>query len=148
VDKISFRLVAQGIPASPPVLPPPGAGATVTFEGIVRDHNEGRKVLRLEYSAYPRLAQSEVERILDEAVQEFGLLRADCVHRIGPLEIGECAVKVWVAAAHRREAFAGCAYIMDQIKSRVPIWKRELYADGDCQWVGCSEAHRHAGPAT
>jgi len=140
VESTSFQLTVEPLPASFPGFPPPRAGALVTFEGLVRDHNEGRLVVELEYSAYLQLAQSEGERILREAMEQFGLVRADCVHRLGLLAVGDCAVKVWAVAEHRREAFAGCAYIIDQIKHRVPIWKNERYADGDRRWVACGEA--------
>ncbi len=110
-------------------------GACVTFEGWVRDHNAGRVVRGLAYQAYAPLAQSEGERIVDEASQRFDLVRVRCVHRVGDLAIGDLAVWVGVSAAHRDAAFAGCRYIIDEIKKRVPIWKNEHYADGDSGWL-------------
>lgn len=139
VAPLSFRLTMEPLPASPPSSAPARAGAMVTFEGLVRDHNQGRPVVGLDYSAYLRLAQSEGERILQEAIARFTLVRADCVHRLGPLVVGDVAVKVWSFAEHRREAFAGCAYIIDQVKARVPIWKRETYLDGEQRWVACHD---------
>jgi molybdopterin synthase catalytic subunit len=111
------------------------AGAVATFVGIVRDQNEGRSVNALEYEAHLSLAVREGERILAEAKDLFGLVDARCVHRVGRLEIGEAAIRVEVSAPHRREAFAGCAYVVDEVKARVPIWKKEHYADGDPGWI-------------
>lgn len=112
-----------------------GAGACVTFDGLVRDRNDGRAVLRLGYQAYAPLAQAEGERILAEAKAKFAILDAICVHRVGTLGIGELAVWVGVAAAHRDAAFAACRYIIDEVKKRVPIWKNEHYADGESGWL-------------
>ena len=111
------------------------AGACVTFEGWVRDHNEGRAVLRLGYQAYALLALAEGERILAEARAKFAVVEAACVHRIGTLEIGGLAVWVGVSAAHRAAAFDACRYIIDEVKRRVPIWKNEHYADGESGWL-------------
>lgn len=122
----------------------PAAGALVTFEGWVRDHNEGRTVERLEYDAYPALALAEGAAILAEAVERFGVYGAECVHRTGKLEIGEIAVIVVVTSAHRDEAFAACRYIIDEVKARVPIWKKEYYSDGDSGWVNCPRCAAHA----
>ena len=147
-DGVSFRLTTEPLPSSPPFPPTARVGALVVFEGLVRSHNEGKRVLRLEYSAYTALAQSEGETILREAAEQFGMLRADCIHRLGVLAVGDCAVKVWALGEHRREAFAACAYIMDQLKRRVPIWKRETYDDGECRWVACHEDHAMNNPPT
>lgn len=113
-----------------------GAGGFVTFEGKVRDHADGRKVIRLEYEAYPELAQSEGESLARDAIEKFSLESVTIQHRVGILEVGETAVIIQVAAAHRREAFAGCEWIIDQLKVRIPIWKRETYVDGESGWVG------------
>lgn len=120
------------------------AGACVTFEGWVRDHNEGRAVTALEYEVYEPLAVTEAERVLGEARQKFDLIAASAVHRSGRLEIGECAVWVGVSAAHRDAAFAACRYIIDEIKHRLPIWKKEYYDDGDSGWVNCERCAAHA----
>jgi len=106
------------------------AGGYVSFEGWVRNYNEGQHVTQLEYEAFEALAIKEGERIIDEAKQRFGILRAACVHRIGSLAIGEIAVWVGVSSAHRAEAFAACRYLIDEIKHRVPIWKKEHFEDG------------------
>ena len=112
-----------------------GAGACITFEGIVRNNNGGRAVHRLDYQAYGALATKEGERILDEAKKNFAILNARCVHRVGSLAIGDLAVWVGVSAAHRDAAFAACRFIIDEVKLRVPIWKNEHYADGESGWL-------------
>lgn len=128
-------------------LEDPSAGGYASFEGWVRDHNEGRTVQRLEYEAFEALAVKEGERIVAEAVEKFGVTRAACVHRVGSLAIGDLAVWVGASSAHRGEAFAACRYIIDEVKHRVPIWKKEHYTDGDSGWVNCERcaeaAHRH-----
>lgn len=115
----------------------PGAGGLCVFEGWVRNENEDRTVERLEYEVYAPLAVSEGEKVIAEAKDKFPHLQACCVHRSGLLEIGDCAVWVGVAAPHRDEAFKACRYIIDQIKLRLPIWKKEHYVDGDSGWVNC-----------
>ncbi|MFN8655553.1 MAG: molybdenum cofactor biosynthesis protein MoaE [Candidatus Obscuribacterales bacterium] len=114
------------------------SGAIVTFEGWVRDHNEGRQVKALGYEAYGELAIKEGKRILQEALAKFDVHAASCVHRTGSLQIGDIAVWVGVSSAHRGEAFAACQFIIDEIKQRVPIWKREEYTDGQVEWVNCA----------
>jgi molybdopterin synthase catalytic subunit len=110
-------------------------GAYASFEGWVRDRNEGRPVHGLHYEAYVALAETEGERILAQALESFDIIDAGCVHRIGELAIGELAVWVGVTAAHRDPAFAACRFIIDAIKSSVPIWKHERYADGSEDWL-------------
>lgn len=112
-------------------------GALVTFEGRVRNHNDGRGVLRLEYEGYEALAVKEGGRIMEEALQRFDIVRALCVHRLGALELGDLAVWVGIGAHHRGTAFEACRYIIDEVKDRVPIWKKEFYAEGDSGWVNC-----------
>ena len=121
----------------------PGAGGYCAFEGCVRNENEGHTVERLEYEAYEPLAVAEGEKVLAEAMQRFPYLEARCVHRVGMLEIGECAVWVGVAAKHRDEAFKACRYIIDEIKHRLPIWKKEHYVNGDSGWVNCERCASH-----
>ncbi|MGH8296040.1 MAG: molybdenum cofactor biosynthesis protein MoaE, partial [Steroidobacteraceae bacterium] len=125
-------------------LSDPACGGYAAFEGWVRDHNEGRRVRRLEYEAFEALAIKEGERIIAEAIARFGAEHAACVHRIGALEIGENAVWVGVAARHRDEAFRACRYIIDEVKHRVPIWKKEHYENGDSGWVNCERCAQHA----
>jgi molybdopterin synthase catalytic subunit len=111
------------------------AGGFCSFEGWVREQHQGRAVLRLDYEAYDALAQSEGDRILAEARERFAVVNVACDHRVGTLELGECAVWVGASAAHRDAAFAATRYIIDEVKKRVPIWKREHYADGDSGWI-------------
>jgi molybdopterin synthase catalytic subunit len=113
------------------------AGGFATFEGRVRDHNEDRTVTGLEYEAFEELALVEGERIVEDARRRHRVLHARCVHRLGTLAIGDVAVWVGVSAAHRAEAFAACREIIDEIKHRGPIWKKEHYASGDSGWVNC-----------
>jgi len=110
-------------------------GAHASFEGWVRDHNDGRKVDGLHYQAYAGLAEAEGRRVIDEALEKFAIIDASCVHRSGDLALGELAVWVGVTAAHRGPAFDACRYIIDEVKARVPIWKRERYADGAADWL-------------
>lgn len=124
----------------------PEAGAFVAFEGWVRENNEGKAVTALEYEAYEELAVKEGQKILEEAKQ-FDILRAYCVHRTGALKIGDLAVIVLVSTAHRKEAFLACEFIINEIKKRVPIWKRETYADGTTSWVNCAHGHGDSEPA-
>jgi adenylyltransferase/sulfurtransferase len=126
-------------------LQDPAAGGYASFEGWVRNHNEGLPVRHLEYEAFEPLAIKEGERIVAEAIKRFGIEHAACVHRIGDLDIGEMAVWVGVSARHRAEAFAACRYIIDEVKHRVPIWKKEHYENGDSGWVNCE---RCAAPNT
>src|SRR4051794_2675283 len=118
-------------------LQDPAAGGYASFEGWVRNHNEGLPVRHLEYEAFEPLAIKEGERIVAEAIKRFGIEHAACVHRIGDLAIGEMAVWVGVSARHRAEAFHACRYIIDEVKHRVPIWKKEHYENGDSGWVNC-----------
>lgn len=119
------------------------AGAYTSFEGWVRNHNEGRDVTSLEYEAYPDLAGKEGCRILAEALEKFDIIDCRCIHRTGRLQIGEIAVWVGTTAKHREEAFTACRYIIDEVKVRVPIWKKEHYADGDSGWVKCEHCAGH-----
>jgi molybdopterin synthase catalytic subunit len=122
----------------------PACGAYASFEGWVRDHNDGRRVLQLEYEAYAALAVTEGTRIVEEACARFALARVACVHRVGVLAIGDMAVWVGVGAAHRAAAFAACRYVIDEVKARVPIWKKEHYTDGTSGWVACEACATHA----
>ncbi len=119
------------------------AGGYCAFEGWVRNENDGQVVERLEYEAYAPLAISEGEKVLAEAMQKFPYLEARCVHRVGLLELGEVAVWIGVASRHRDEAFKACRYIIDQIKVRLPIWKKEHYVGGDSGWVNCERCASH-----
>jgi sulfur-carrier protein adenylyltransferase/sulfurtransferase len=118
-------------------LADPTCGGYTSFEGLVRNSNEGMSVRHLEYEAFEPLAVKEGEKIVAEAIKRFGIARAACVHRIGDLGIGEMAVWVGASARHRDEAFRACRYIIDEVKHRVPVWKKEHYENGDSGWVNC-----------
>jgi molybdopterin synthase catalytic subunit len=122
----------------------PGAGGYCAFEGWVRNENDGRAVRQLEYEAYEPLTISEGNKVIAEAMQQYPFLAARCVHRTGLLDIGDMAVWVGVASAHRDEAFKACRYIIDELKVRLPIWKKEHYVDGDSGWVNCERCAAHA----
>jgi len=111
------------------------AGAYASFEGWVRNHNDGRAVQRLDYQAYAPLAESEGQKLLDEAAVRFAIREVRCIHRVGTLAIGDMAVWVGVSADHRGAAFDACRWIIDEVKRRVPIWKNEHYADGESGWL-------------
>ncbi len=122
-----------------------GAGACVIFEGWVRDLNDGQAVHSLEYEAFAPLAEKEGTRILDEAREKFSLLGATAVHRVGHLQLGDMAVWVGVIAAHRGSAYDASRFIIDELKARVPIWKKEHYASGTTAWINCASRGEHAG---
>lgn len=112
----------------------PDRGAVASFLGLVRNHHAGRAVARLEYSAYPDMAEGVAATILAEATARWPVAVA-ARHRVGLLEIGDPAVVVAAAGAHRAEAFAACRYVIEELKRRVPIWKKEFYTDGTVGWV-------------
>lgn len=118
------------------------AGACVCFEGWVRDHNDGEAVTALEYEAHAEIAVKEGEKVLREAAAGFDIVAAHCVHRVGLLEIGDCAVWVGVSAEHRGAAFDACRFVIDEIKARLPIWKKEHYLSGESGWVNCATPAR------
>ena len=109
-------------------------GAVVTFEGIVRGLSEGRKVLYLEYDAYPEMAEGKLREIGDEIRSRWGVEEVAIHHRVGRVEVGETSLVVVVASPHRKEAFAACQYAVDRIKEIVPIWKKEVWEGGE-EWV-------------
>ena len=114
-----------------------GAGGYVSFEGWVRDQNEGLKVTRLEYEAFQELAVKEGERIVAEALRRFPVKHALCIHRVGTLALSDMAGWVGVSSEHRGEAFDACRFIINEVKHRLPIWKKEQYRSGDSGWVNC-----------
>ncbi len=113
----------------------PEAGAIVTFIGTARNNNEGRKVISLEYEAYPEMAEKELAQLGREAEEHWTLCRLAIVHRIGPVQIGEPSVMIAVSAAQRQDAFAACRFAIEEIKKRVPIWKKEVFEGGEV-WIG------------
>lgn len=112
------------------------AGAVVGFVGMIRDHDDGRAVTRLEYSAHPSAEQVFAEVIAEVAEQSAGVRAVAASHRIGVLQIGEAALVAAVAADHRQAAFATCARLVDAIKARLPVWKHQFFDDGTEEWVG------------
>lgn len=118
-------------------------GALVSFEGWIRNHNEGQAVDRLEYEVYRPVAIAEGNRVIAEALQQFAIEHAVCIHREGLLELSDVAVIVCVSSAHRAAAFDACRYIIDEIKTRLPIWKKEHYSNGKSEWVNCQQCANH-----
>lgn len=112
----------------------PGAGGIVVFEGVVRDNARGKQVRYLEYDVYPEMAVQQIREIVAEAERRWGVERVAVAHRIGRLEIGEASVIIVVALPHRAEAFDACRYIIDTLKTTVPIWKKEVATNGE-EWV-------------
>jgi molybdopterin synthase catalytic subunit len=113
----------------------PEAGAIATFIGTTRNNNEGRKVIALDYEAYPDMAEKELTRLGEEARRKWQICRMAIVHRVGPVQITEPSVMIAVSAAHREAAFAACRFAIEEIKRTVPIWKKEVYEGGEI-WIG------------
>ena len=128
------RLVREPIDLGSLSQTTPADGALCLFVGVVRNENRGRAVVRLEYQAYEEMALPLMQQIARETRQHFPVTELRLVHRLGSLEIGEASVAVAVASPHRAEAFAACRFAIDTLKSQVPIWKKELYADGSA-WL-------------
>ena len=113
----------------------PEAGAITIFIGTTRNNNQGRKVIALDYEAYPEMAEKELARLSGEAKKKWQICRMAIVHRIGPVQITEPSVMIAVSAAHREAAFAACRFAIEEIKKTVPIWKKEVYEGGEI-WIG------------
>lgn len=113
----------------------PGQGAVVLFLGTVRDHNRGRPVVRLHYEAYAPMARKELAAVCGEAAAAFGLTRVAAVHRTGTLYPGQASLGVAVASPHRDASYQGSRWIVEEVKKRLPVWKREVYADGTETWL-------------
>jgi molybdopterin synthase catalytic subunit len=124
----------------------PDRGGIACFLGTVRNHRSGRDVVRLDYSAYRPMAEAECDRIVSEAEAHWNCAVA-LLHRTGTLEIGDTAVAIVAAAPHRDAAFAACRFVIEQVKQRVPIWKKEYFADGTVEWVGSGAAGRRGSGA-
>ena len=127
-DVLDTKIITQSVHK-------PEYGAVTTFEGVVREENLGRQVAYLVYDAYVPMAEAEMERIANEAEEKWGDMGVSMSHRTGRLEIGEVSIVVAVSTGHRKESFEVCRYIVDQIKMRVPIWKKEVWEDGE-EWIG------------
>lgn len=127
----------------------PNSGAVVLFSGEVRNNNKGREVTHLEYEAYEPMAEKMIGEIIEDAISRFKLNQAVCVHRLGRVEISECAVVVITGAGHRKEAYDANRYIIDRVKNEVPIWKHEFFIDGTSEWgqncdcVTHEDEHKH-----
>ncbi len=132
-----FRVVRNAIVLQELVeyVTDPEAGAIVTFIGTTRNNNEGRKVIALDYDAYPEMAERELARLGDDAQKKWNIKRMAIVHRIGPVQITEPSVIIAVSAAHRQDAFEACRFAIEEIKKTVPIWKKEVYEGGEV-WIG------------
>ena len=115
----------------------PAAGGTALFIGTVRDHDGGRSVRRLDYSAHPS-AEATLRAVAEKIVSDFPVVALAAVHRVGELQIGELAVVVAVSCPHRAEAFAACRRMIDDLKATVPLWKHQVFTDGTQEWVGAS----------
>lgn len=128
----------------------PGAGAIDVFMGVVRNSNLGRDVAYLEYDAYPPMAEKLLAELAQEAIDEYGLRKVAILHRIGRLEIGETSLLIALSSGHRAEAFAGGKWLVDEVKRRLPVWKKEVWSDGE-EWIEGPESlgmrQSDAGPA-
>lgn len=113
----------------------PGAGAIAIFIGTARNHNEGRNVISLEYEAYPEMAEKELKLLGQEAEEKWDICRMAIYHRVGPVQIREASVMIAVSSGHRQDAFSACRFAIEEIKKRVPIWKKEVYEGGEV-WIG------------
>jgi len=120
------------------------SGAVVSFAGVVRGSHQGRNVKALHYQAHQIMAEAEMRRINAEALEKFTINGVETRHRVGELEVGEVAVMIHVYSTHRRDAFLACEYVIDELKQRAPIWKKEFYTDGHSEWIEncCAKAHK------
>ena len=132
-----FRLSHNRLELQPLIdfVTDPEAGAIATFIGTTRNNNDGRKVIALDYEAYPEMAEKELARVGDEATKRWEICRMAIVHRLGPVQITEPSVIIAVSSAHRDGAFAACRFAIEEIKRIVPIWKKEVYEGGEI-WIG------------
>lgn len=140
-----FSLTSQPIHSSElsKTLAHDQAGAFVVFEGWVRDHNEGKKVKSLEYQIYHELALKEGQKILTEAIEKFNLHSITAIHREGHLKLGEIAIWIGATSSHRDDAYKASRFVIDEIKYRLPVWKKEHYVAGNSEWVFCKHHHHH-----
>lgn len=111
------------------------AGAAVLFVGTTREFTKGRQTTSLEYECYPEMAEKKLKELLDQAHQQWPIVKSSIVHRLGHLGLGEASIAVAISTAHRRDAFESAQWIMDRLKEVVPIWKKENWADGTTEWV-------------
>lgn len=118
-------------------------GAVVTFEGRVRNHNDLKQVKKLEYECYYPMAIKVLEEIKNQALKRWDVKKIIAVHRIGEIPIGEIAVWIGVTSIHRKESFEACQFMINEIKHKAPIWKKETYLDGLTKWVECKNKTHH-----
>ena len=132
-----FEIVSQPIDeqAVAASVADPGAGGVCVFSGVVRDNSRGKRVLYLEYEAYPAMAVKQMQAIADEIRARWQIKQVSMAHRVGRLEIGEASVCIAVSAPHRAEAFEACRYAIDRLKTILPVWKKEVWEGGE-YWVG------------
>ena len=132
-----FRVINQPIHLQELVrfVTDPEAGAIATFIGTTRNHNDGRKVIALDYDGYPEMAEKELARIGAAARKQWRICRMAIVHRLGPVQITEASVMIAVSSSHREAAFAACRFAIEEIKKTVPIWKKEVFEGGEV-WIG------------
>lgn len=132
-----FRVINQAIDLQELVrfVTDPEAGAIATFIGTTRNHNDGRKVIALDYDGYPEMAEKELARIGAAASKQWRICRMAIVHRLGPVQITEASVMIAVSSGHREAAFAACRFAIEEIKRTVPIWKKEVFEGGEV-WIG------------
>ena len=132
-----FRVINQAIDLQELVrsVTDPEAGAIATFIGTTRNHNDGRKVIALDYDGYPAMAEKELARIGAAASKQWRICRMAIVHRLGPVQITEASVMIAVSSGHREAAFAACRFAIEEIKRTVPIWKKEVFEGGEV-WIG------------
>lgn len=121
--------------------PNKSCGAVASFVGVVRNHDHGRPVVRLFYECYESMAEKQIQAIIDEAKKRWPVDEVRMLHRVGWLEVGEAAVAIVVSSAHREEAFSACRFVIEEIKNKVPIWKKEIFTDGTSEWVLCGHPH-------
>lgn len=126
------------------ILKDPTVGGISYFQGVVRNHNEGKDVTSLEYQSYASMAQKVGNEIVEKAKRKFDIVDAYCIHRVGHLDINDTAVWTIVTSHHRREAFEACQYIIDSVKDLVPIWKKEHYTNEEPKWIACHRCQEHA----
>lgn len=134
-EKLYFEKLRLSLPQSP------DCGAFLYFEGIVRNHNQGKQVSHIVYEAYEGMAKKELELICQETCQEFPIKSLLIAHRTGKLFVGETSLWILAQTAHRKASFDGMQWSISQLKKRVPIWKQEFYVDGTYEWVRCVHAH-------
>lgn len=127
-DEIDYTALTESVRSSQ-------AGAVILFLGTVREMTAGKRTLALDYDAYPEMAQAKMQELLDETCEKWSVDKAAVVHRLGHLEPGDISVAVAVSCPHRGEAFEAGRFLIDELKTRVPIWKKENWADGSSEWV-------------